>query len=346
MFYRKNRKAMQKGAVVAWEANYTGNELDALQFAMNKWADNEAAFRSEYQNDPMPPDAGAVVVPAKTIRTRLNGLEHRTIPLSATTLTAFIDVHDDLLYYAVTAWGEDFTGYIVDYGTWPKQTRKQFKKGEPGLVTMTAAGGRKDGAIQAGIVTLIKELQATVWDVEGDKDGAEQKLIDKILIDGGYKPAIVENAIRVALGRTTVATPSRGKSVRASQAPMSSWKPKVGERRGEHWIFGTPPGRGRTVTFDTNFWKTQLHDAFRLAPGEPGGITLWGKNAEKHRMFSEHMNGEVAKFVESDGNALFEWQDTPQDNHLFDCAVGTMVAASVCGVKPPETITKKRKRNW
>jgi hypothetical protein len=38
MFYRQNRTEMKKGAVVAWEANYTGNELDALQYAMNKWA--------------------------------------------------------------------------------------------------------------------------------------------------------------------------------------------------------------------------------------------------------------------------------------------------------------------
>jgi hypothetical protein len=50
MFYKHNRTEMKQGAVAAWEANYTSNELDALQYAMNKWSDNEATFQCEYQN--------------------------------------------------------------------------------------------------------------------------------------------------------------------------------------------------------------------------------------------------------------------------------------------------------
>ena len=337
IFYKTNRTEMKKGAVVAWEANYNSPEtLDALQFAMNKWCDNEASFMSEYQNDPLRPDAGAVVVPEKTIRSRLNGFDKRTVPMEASTLTAFIDVHDDLLYYAVTAWASDFTGYVIDYGTWPKQTRKKFAKGDKGLYTMGGDAERKDGVIQAGIVSLLKELTATVWDVEGDSDGAEHRTIDKILVDGGYKPGIVENAIRLAFGRSNAAFPSRGKAVRASQLPMADWKPKPGERKGDRWIIGRPPGRGITVTFDTNYWKVQLHDAFRIAPGNRGGLTLWGRDPERHRMFSEHLNGESAKLVESDGKAVYEWIDTPRDNHLFDCMVGCMVAASLVGIKTLE----------
>jgi hypothetical protein len=346
MFYRQNRTEMKKGAVVAWEANYTGNELDALQYAMNKWADNEASFMSEYQNDPLRPDAGAAVVPAKTIRTRLNGLDKRTVPLDASTLTAFIDVHDDLLYYAVTAWAADFTGYVIDYGTWPKQTRKHFSKGEKGLYVMGGDAERKDGVIQAGIVSLLKELSATVWDVEGDKDGVERRILDKILIDSGYKYKNVKNAIRLAFGRTNVVFPSLGKSVRATKAPMMDWPLRGDERRGDHWIIGSLKDRGITVTYDTYYWKVQLHDAFRIAPGNRGGLTLWGRNEERHRMFSEHLNGEVAKLVESDGKAVYEWQNTPNDNHLFDCMVGCMVAASLVGIKPQEeqTATPVRRR--
>jgi len=73
-----------------------------------------------------------------------------------------------------------------------------------------------------------------------------------------------------------------------------------------------------------------------MLPGNRGGVTLWGRDAETHRMFSDHMNGEAAKLTESCGNAVYEWQDTPNDNHFFDCMVGSMVAASVCGTKAPE----------
>ena len=341
MFYKQNRSAMQEGAVVAWTENHTADELDALQAAMNIWADNEVTFASEYQNEPLRPDQGEMVVPAKTIRTRLNGLDCHTLPLDAATLTGFIDVHDDLLYYAIVAWADDFTGYIVDYGTYPKQTRRVFKKGETGLATMCRGDQRKDGLIQAGLVSLIKELLAIRWDVEGDRDGAEHVAIAKLLIDTGYKPQIVENAIRLAVGRSTVVVPAKGKSIRASMVPMCDWKQKAGERFGNHWMESTPSGRLRTITVDVNFWKCQVHDAFRMLPGNRGSLTLWGRDPEQHRMFSEHMNGEAAKLTESGGNSVYEWQDTPNDNHFFDCTVGNMVAASTLGIKSAEERQEK-----
>jgi hypothetical protein len=87
-----------------------------------------------------------------------------------------------------------------------------------------------------------------------------------------------------------------------------------------------------------------VHDAFRILPGNRGSLTLWGRDAEQHRMFSEHLNAEVAKLVESGSNTVYEWQDTPNDNHFFDCIVGAMVAASVGGIKSAEEIKPKRKR--
>ena len=348
MFYKQNRAAMREGAVVAWDANYTDDDLDALQHAMNKWADNEVMFFSEYQNEPMKPDQGAMVVPATVIRTRLNGLDYQTLPLDAQTLTGFIDVHDDLLYYAVAAWSDDFTGYVLDYGTYPRQVRRVFSKGETGLITMSRDDQRKDGIIQAGLVALIKELLAVRWEIE-TADGrqptaAENITFSKLLIDTGYKPQIVENAIRLAVGRSAVVMPAKGKSIRASMLPMSDWKRKAGERHGNHWIENIPSGRTKTITVDSNFWKCQVHDAFRMAPGNRGSVSLWGRDPETHRMFADHMNGEVAKLTESGGNTVYEWQDTPNDNHLFDCMVGTMVAASVLGIKSAEEKVQKREK--
>jgi hypothetical protein len=51
-------------------------------------------------------------------------------------------------------------------------------------------------------------------------------------------------------------------------------------------------------------------------------------------MFSEHLNGEVAKLTKTGENEVNEWQRIPsKDVHLFDCMVGCMVAASTCGVR-------------
>jgi hypothetical protein len=62
-------------------------------------------------------------------------------------------------------------------------------------------------------------------------------------------------------------------------------------------------------------------------------------------MFSEHMNGEIPKLTKTGENEVNEWQQIPsRDNHFFDCMVGCMVGASVCGVKPEEEKAARPKR--
>ena len=55
-FYLANRKAMDAGAEVSWEARFNHDEISALQHAMNLKFQDETAFMSEYQNDPLPED--------------------------------------------------------------------------------------------------------------------------------------------------------------------------------------------------------------------------------------------------------------------------------------------------
>ena len=41
-------------------------------------------------------------------------------------MTMFIDVQASLLFFVVTAWEDNFTGYVVDYGSFPDQKRPYF----------------------------------------------------------------------------------------------------------------------------------------------------------------------------------------------------------------------------
>ena len=52
-FYRKHRAEMDAGAVVAWPERKEEAELSALQSAMNLYFRDQAAFASEYQNEPL-----------------------------------------------------------------------------------------------------------------------------------------------------------------------------------------------------------------------------------------------------------------------------------------------------
>ena len=38
----------------------------------------------------------------------------------------FVDVQKALLFYSVIAWVDDFTGAVIDYGTWPEQQLGRF----------------------------------------------------------------------------------------------------------------------------------------------------------------------------------------------------------------------------
>jgi hypothetical protein len=301
---------------------------------------------SEYQNQPVKPGEGTVIVDAETIRSRINGLSQFTVPMEASTLTGFIDVHDDLLYYAVIAWANDFTGYVVDYGTYPEQARRIFKKSDKDLYVMKKCIGNESlqtkAVIQKGIVTLLKDILSADYVMENDEKGFEKVRFSKILIDSGYVPEVVETAIRLV--NSPIVFPSKGSGVKATNTPMRQWNQNKGRIFGNYWIEDRPQGRAfLTITFDTNYWKCRLHDSFSLGAGARGGLTLWGREPDEHRLISDQCNSEVAKFVEYGTNKLYEWQIIPgHDNHYFDCLVGCFAAASTCGIRLPDEESEKK----
>lgn len=337
-FYKRNREEMDAGAVVDWPENFNGkSEISRLQYAMNLLLENPESFWSERQNKPLDPSTGTTAVSAKTIRSRLNGLARRTVPLDTQGVTAFVDVHDDLLYYSVVAWSDDFTGYVVDYGTYPEQSLRAFRKGDRCLRTMKSehGGRKKEDFIAFGLETLLRDLLALDLDMENDADGVEVVKIDKLLVDSGYVPKTIEAVVRKV--GSPVVRPSFGLPIGAKKKPMAEWTSLKGAslKVGHYWLEDRMQSRSfRTVKVDTNYWKTYVHEAFDLAVGTPGGLSLWGDRGEAHRMFSEHLDGESVRLVEVGSRKVDEWSQKPnRDNHFFDCVVGCAVAASTLGIK-------------
>lgn len=341
-FYKKNLAAMREGAIVPWAENFPPECIDALQHAMNIWSDNEITFYNEYQNTPVDKNAGTLLVPAKTIRTRLNGLERRVVPMDTFAITSMLDVHDDMIYYMVCAWANDFTGYVIDYGVFPEQNRVNFSRSDKSLMTLARqfGEGRRDGAIAAGLEFLLHQLTAESYTMHGDHDKQEVNRIDKILIDSGYKPHVVE-AVITKIGSPVHVRPALGVGIGAKQTPMEYWgagSKGKSAKVGHFWVDEKIKTRAyRTVKGDVNYWKTAVHNAFSLRSGERGSITFWGTNPEAHRMVSEQMTAEKVVLVEANGRKVNEWANPfKQDNHWFDCLVGCMIAASTLGVEATE----------
>ena len=400
-FYKKNAEDMRRGAVVTWPEAYSGKRyLDALEYYMVRWCDNERAFYSEQQNQPLELGGGTVKLAAKTISRKLNGYSRGIIPENTAKITAAIDVHGDLLYYVICAWRADFTGYVVDYGTFPEQKRKYFQKNDGGLDTLKTEFPEltADGRLQRGLTILFQNLRSATFkasfnsNVEENRnerpgspgwryelpldheesrpldayvtntasDQRERKAqdtrgsaiwepplgVDRIVVDQGWKPEVVENAIRAVDTRLIV--PAKGQAVLAKSRPMAQWPRRNGRVFGWHVIDEKPPkGSLRLFLHDANYWKTKVHEALSLEPGESGSLSLFGHDAQDHKMLSEQLSAEVAKLVEYGANRVVEWSPNVNrpDNHFFDATVGCFVAASSLGLLTDDDPRKRTTKN-
>ncbi len=331
-FYRNHRDEMDAGAKAAWEARYNPDELSAIQHAMNLKLQDEAAFFAEYQNEPVVEQAEEEILTADQVAEKINGRKRREIPVGCSHVTAFIDVHDKLLFYAVAAWEDDFTGYIVDYGTFPDQRRAYFtSRNATRTLGRVFPRAGKEGAIAAGLKALLDELFTREWPRE---DGSAMH-VGRCLIDSGYEPDVVHAAIRRSPSAALI-MPSLGQGITAANKPISEYSRKRGDRIGYYWWIPSSRRRRllRTVHIDTNYWKTFVHTRLAVMPGDKGCLALFGQKPAEHRLFADHVTAEYRVRTEGRGRKVDEWKLPPSkaDNHWFDCLVGCAVAASMLGV--------------
>jgi hypothetical protein len=342
-FYRRHRRAMDAGARVAWEHRHNRDELSALQHAMNLRISDEAAFWAEYQNEPQVDHDETVAVTVEQVLASSNGREPGKVPPAATWLTGFIDVQERMLYWAVAAWSADFTGSIIAYGTWPDQKRGYFTyRDAKRTLRRHYQGLNPNAAIRQGLDDLAGQLLAREWSIDADR----ALRIDRLLIDAGYKPELVGNVAR-KLGPTVL--PAKGVGIKAGHRPMAAYRKKRGERHGHHWYIPqiSKTAESRHVLVDTNHWKTHVHRAIAAGDGEPGALTLYGSDPERHRMLAEHVAAsETCEKTEGHGRVVYEWSLKPAkpDNHLFDVIVGTAVAASMLGARVGDEPARRPKK--
>jgi len=346
-FYAAHREAMDAGAVVAWAGRHNPDELSAIQGAMNLKLRDEATFCAEYQNEPLAlgEDTGDLLT-ADEIAGKFNGHARGAVPLGCNYLTLFIDVHDRLLYWMATAWGDGMAGFVIDYGTYPEQRRAWFTMRDARTVLADRApGADREGAIRAGLELLVERLMGREWKRQ---DGAALR-IDRCLIDSGYVPDTVYLVIRRG-GRAGV-LPSRGVGIGAAGKPFSDYKRLAGEQYGWHWRIPSVKGKRelRTVNVDVNYWKSFVLSRLSLAVGDLGGLTLFGKKAAEHRLLADHLSSEYYVRTEGRGRKVDEWKMKAgtTENHWWDAIVGCAVAASTLGCTPttrPVGAQKKRKK--
>lgn len=348
-FYAENRAAMDAGASVAWADRFNEDELSAIQHAMNLKLQNEAAFWAEYQSEP-PEERGLLDVgtlTAEQIAERLSNVKRGIVPLGASMLTAMVDVQQDLLFWSVYAWSQDFTGWCVDYDAFPEQHSEHFTlRNAKRTLAAAAPGAGVEGALHKGLETLLSSLLDREWLRE---DGAPMR-VSLCLVDANWdvSTAIVYQVCRHH-PHSAQLLPSHGFFVGPGRLALTERKKQLGDRVGLEWRVPGSKGnrRGRHIVYDTNFWKTFVHSRLGVTIGDPGALTLFGNRASRHRMFSEHMAAETRERVQGAKRVVDVWTLRPgRDNHWLDTSVGCAVAASVLGAALPnmEPVQARKKR--
>ena len=336
-FYIANRDDMDKGAIVAWPQRFNEDEASAIQHAMNLRFRDEAAFFAEYQNEPIVEEIGEEMFTADAVAAKLNGYRPGEIPIGCNHLTMFIDVQQKVLFWMLCGWEDDFTGTIVDYGTWPEQKRAYFTlRDVHSTLGRATPGAGLEGQIFGGLEKLTAERLSRAYRRE---DGAEMR-IDRCLVDAnwGQSTDVIYQFCRQS-SLAGILLPSHGKYVGASSVPFSEYKRKRGDRVGLHWRIPNTIGRRqvRHTLIDTNYWKTFVHARLAVAMGDPGCLSLFGRDEKAHRLLADHLTAEYRVKTVARDRTVDEWKlrATRPDNHWLDCLVGCAVAASIQGASLP-----------
>lgn len=339
-FYAENRAPMDEGSILAWKERFNPDELSALQHAMNLKFRDERAFFSEYQNEPMPEDESRPDdLTPDMVAAKINRMERGRVSMACNKITAFIDVQASILFYVVTAWEDSFSGYVLDYGSFPDQRTPYFTLNDA-RVTLSSeikATGI-EGQLYGGLAALTSDLLSHEWQRD---DGASLK-IERCLIDAnwGTSTDLIYKFCRES-GHSTILMPSHGKYVGASSIPMREYSKKPGDKTGLNWRLPSLQGKRsiRYAIYDTNFWKSFVHARLSVAMGDKGCLSLFGTKPEEHRMFADHICAEYRVRTQGRGREVDEWKWKPDrpDNHWLDCLAGCAMAASIQGVTLAET---------
>jgi hypothetical protein len=330
--YLESRDLADAGAVVSWEHCYSRkDELSAIQHAYNLLIDRgRDYFATECQNEPLVDENRSAAVTPADVREHVISAKAWIMPTGTTTLTAFVDVQKDLLYWLVSAWGPGLRGHVVGYGAYPEQGRNYFTLRDCGRTLVDAAGGASlESAIQQGLDAVCRMLLDR--EVGHEWDDATSRL-SLLLIDANWQQS--QNVVREFVRRSPWGTrvmPSNGRYVGVAGRTLTDRTPPPGERQGAHWRTNTLE-KVRHLQWDTNTWKTMVAGRLKLPDGDPNRITIHG--GKPHDLIEDHFSSQYPTRAISKERAADLWTQIPgRDDHLWDCLVGSAAGASFVGIE-------------
>ena len=322
-FYLRHQDAMEIDAVVAWELDKQSDEITALQSLMTIRALDPEFFAKEIQQEGQAPaNSTSVKLDSQSLLQRVSNMERGQVSDLASYLTCYIDSSDQVLWWMVCAWAKDFSGWVVDYGTWPDQGRPVFYKSDLARKINELLPG---ASWEEAFVLAHNQLEEMLFARYPELD-----LVLKDWSDGQHKPRI-ESQVQASANRHRL-RPSKQASPKPGRKPVHLWgNDRKDRQNNQHWV----EKRSETpvnVMYDANYWKTHTARRLLTTVGAPSSLVLPGTEPNANRLLVEHLTAEQPKAVTYDGANGTVWELMPgRDNDWFDTLVGCTAAASMVG---------------
>lgn len=380
-YYQENRALMDRNFTVSWKDRYNkkkeykGNkELSAQQHAMNLRISNPYTFASEYQNLPRSiEDVSTLLLSAEYIRNKVTNIPRYEVPLTCKHLVCYVDIQNEIFFYVVLACDSDFTGYIVDYGTYPNRATRYFRKvnaegwnllsngyfkAHPGEKPKAKPGRNKnlkapfEAKIYYALTQFIPDLFSRRFPRGDVLNGADMQ-IERIGIDARWGQATDTIKRFCREFRDSRVLPCLGQGVSAAQRQFEEYNrdktnlfedqrhPSV---KDVTWIYRPSPDYGYHLLLETNRLKSLVMKRLGTPNGSPASFSLFRGTPEDHELYSHHVaNSEYPEPVVSRYGEKDEWKVRPEnqyDNDYLDCTAGCIALASfegACIKGPPAT---------
>jgi hypothetical protein len=341
-WYVANRDAMDAGHRIAWPARFKADkgEISGLQSAMNKFLTNPVSFFSEYQNDPRGTASDVQLLTVDQLEHKTSNYMRAELPAAANLITSFIDVQGELLYWLTVAWERDtFSGWVLEYGTWPEQVSNHFSlRSAQQTLSKKYPGMGQEARWTAGLNGLITWLAAKSYSGQNRSLSIELLGIDQAY---GNSTKTVRSIVQSHPNRTLLLA-CMGRYVAPDARSMNDWPIKAGELRGDNWLCKTASDGGRLALADSNAWKSFANARLNVATGDSGSLSLYRPKLEtEHRLFAEHCRAEVCTIKSSKEI----WTSPPNrpDNHWWDGLYWTAVLAAIRGARLSHLLPTARK---
>jgi hypothetical protein len=381
--YLANQDVMDSEFRVTWNERFDKNlEYSAQQRAMNLRFESPATFCSEYQNRPRSKTENTALLTVQQVAEKvLPGLARYQCPSETAYVVSFVDLHDEVFFYATLACSPEFGGVFIDYGTFPPYHRQKvyIHKGTVQRYNGLSHAywqahpdgpkydkkrytGRPKAPFEPKIYHALSELcgQLLAREYVVNAGTVEERAIKhtKIGVDIRWGDAtdVCKRYLRTCGDPRVIGT--MGHYVGATRKPFETYRrlkgwifesqvhPTVEESR---WIQRFDDSGLIYLLLDVNQWKSFLHNRLACPLGATSSVALFAGPPEQHEMFARHVvDSEHIEQVIAQGRTVDEWRWNTQrpDNDLFDCASGCMALASYCGaaVKTGAVPVRKRRK--